>query len=143
MMMSQILRSVYFTKTQKSRYLGWEPNIFFSSNKKNHNLYIKSYFIAKNSFVAEVTFKSILHAILESNLNYLLPVLAQNANSIKRLLVLQKKSLQIMHFLIRNTHTSNLFKHLNILKLPDKASLENCILICKCFNQSLPKTFKN
>ena len=49
-------------------------------------------------------------------------------------MVLQKK---------RDAHTSNLFEHLNILKLPDKISLENCILICKYFNQSLLKSFKN
>ena len=36
-----------------------EGNIIFSSNKKNHELNIKSYFMAKNSFVAEVTFKGI------------------------------------------------------------------------------------
>ena len=35
------------------------------------------------------------------------------------------------------------FKNSNILKLPDKVSLENCILSCKYFNQSLPKSFKN
>ena len=34
-------------------------------------------------------------------------------------------------------------KNLNGLKLPDKVVLENCILISKYFNQSLPKTFKN
>ena len=45
-----------------------------------------------------------------------------------------------MHFSKRNAH---LLKNLNILKLPDKVSLENCILICKYFNQSLLKTFKN
>ena len=32
---------------------------------------------------------------------------------------------------------------LNILKLPHKVFLENCILTCKYFNQSLPKSFKN
>ena len=68
---------------------------------------------------------------------------AKNTNLIKRLLVLQKKSLQIMHFLKRNAHASNLFKNLNILKLPDKISLENCIPICKYFNHSLSKSFKN
>ena len=94
-------------------------------------------------FVNFNTLKSIYHAILESHLNYSLTVWAQNANSIKRLLVLQKKSLRIMHFLKRNAHTSNLFKNLNILKLPDKVSLENCILICKYFNQFLPKSFEN
>ena len=48
-----------------------------------------------------------------------------------------------MHFLKRNAHAFNLFKKSNILRLPDKVSLENYILICKYFNQSLPKTFKN
>ena len=40
------------TKIQISR----ERNIF-SSNKKNHLLHIKGYFMARNSFVAEVAFK--------------------------------------------------------------------------------------
>ena len=35
-----------------------ERNVTFSSNKKNHKLHIKGYFIAKNSFVVEVTFNS-------------------------------------------------------------------------------------
>ena len=48
-----------------------------------------------------------------------------------------------MYFLNRNTHTSNLFKNVNSLKLPDKVSLENSVLICKYFNQSLPETFKS
>ena len=47
MMTPQILESVYFTKTQKYRYLKNET-LFF--------LHIKDYFMAKNSFVAEVTF---------------------------------------------------------------------------------------
>ena len=75
-------------------------------------------------FVNFSTPKSIYHAILESHLNYSLTVWAQNVNSIKNILVLQNKSLQIIHFLKRNAHTSNLFKNLNILKLPDKVSLE-------------------
>ena len=73
----------------------------------------------------------------------MLTVWTQNANSIKSFLVLQKKSLWIMHCLKRNVYTSVLFKTLNILKLSDKVSLQNCILICKYFNQSLLKKFKN
>ena len=46
-------------------------------------------------------------------------------------------------FLKRNAHTSNLFKNLNTLKLPYKVSLKKCILICKYFYQSLPKSLKN
>ena len=50
MMMSQILKYVDFTKTQKSRYLQNKTII--------HKLHIKGYFIAKNSLVAVVTFNS-------------------------------------------------------------------------------------
>ena len=49
----QILKSVDFTKTQKSRYLESET-LFFLQIKKLH---IKGCFIAKISFVAEVTLK--------------------------------------------------------------------------------------
>ena len=61
-------------------------------------------------FVNFSTIKSIYQEVFESHLNYLLLVWVQNANSIKRYLVLQKKSLRIMNFLKRNAHTSNLFK---------------------------------
>ena len=57
MMTSQILKSVDLNKMQKSRYL--ENETMFFLQKKNHYLRIKSYFMAKNRFVAEVTFKKI------------------------------------------------------------------------------------
>ena len=45
-----------------------------------------------------------------------------------------------MHFLKRNSHEFNLLKDLNALKIPGKTTPKICILICKYFNQSLPKT---
>ena len=60
--------------------------------------------------------KAIYHAMFESHLNYLLLVWAQNANSIKRLLVLQKKFLRIMYLLKRNAQRSSLSIELNVLK---------------------------
>ena len=56
MVTSQTLKSADFTKTEKSRYLENEA-LFFFSNKKIHELHTKGYFITKNSFVVEVTFK--------------------------------------------------------------------------------------
>ena len=55
-MMSQILKFVNFTKTQKSRYLNYKT-LSFLTKKKNHSLQIKGYYMAKNTFVAEVTVK--------------------------------------------------------------------------------------
>ena len=46
-----------------------------------------------------------------------------------------------MYFL--NCNTGTLFKDSNILKFPEKITLENCIFIKKYFNQNLPKPFKN
>ena len=93
-------------------------------------------------FVSFKTLKLIYQTIFESHLYYSWLVWAQNANSIKRLLFLQKKFLILMHFLKRNAYTSKLFKNLNIFKLSDKVTLENCTFICKCFNYYLIKTFK-
>ena len=53
LMTSQISKSVDFTKTQKSRYLENEQNIFL---KKNCNYYTSVY--CKNSFIAEVTYNT-------------------------------------------------------------------------------------
>ena len=75
--------------------------------------------------------------------NYSSLVWTQNSNSIKRLFVLQKKSLRIIYFLNHNAHISPLFRDLNILKSPDKISLEKCLFINKCFNKCLLIIFKN
>ena len=53
MMTSQILKSVDFTKTQKSRYLE-NKTLFLLQIKK----FINCTFMAKNGSVVEVTFKS-------------------------------------------------------------------------------------
>ena len=58
MMTSQILRSVDFTKTQKSRYLEKQA-LFFLQIKKLVNYKSRGIFIAKNKFVASVNFKDL------------------------------------------------------------------------------------
>ena len=92
-------------------------------------------------FIDRKTLKLIYHAIFEPHLYYASLVWAQNSNSIKRLFVLQAKSLRIKYFI--NAHKSPLFRDLNILKLPDKIALENCLFINKYFNKCLPTIFKN
>ena len=54
--MSQILKFVDFTKTQKSRYLENE-RLFFLQIKEFMNYTLRAILLQKNSFVAEVTFK--------------------------------------------------------------------------------------
>ena len=65
----------------------------------------------------------------------------QNSNSIKRLFVLQNKSLRIIYIQNYNAHTSPIFRESNILKLLEKIALENCFFISKYFNKFLPTTF--
>ena len=66
MMTSQILKPVDFIKTQKSRYL--ENKTLFFLQIKKHKLHIKGYFIAKSSFVAEVTFKNNRQKLIQMKL---------------------------------------------------------------------------
>ena len=94
-------------------------------------------------FIDRKTLKSIYHTIFEPHLHYSSLVWPQNLNSVKRLFVLQKKFLRIIYFLNHNAHTSPLFRDLNVLNLPDKIALENCLFINKYFNKCLPTIFKN
>ena len=81
--------------------------------------------------------------MFELHLYYSSLVWAQNSNSIKRLFVLQKKSLRVTYFLKHNAHTYSLFRDLNILKLHDKIALEKYLFINKYFKKCLPTIFKN
>ena len=94
-------------------------------------------------FIDRKTLKSIYHAIFEPHLYYSSLVWTQISDSVKRLFVLQKKFLWIIYFLNNNAHASPLFRELNILKLPDGISQENCLFINKYFNKCLCTIFKN
>ena len=83
------------------------------------------------------------YAVFESYLCYASLLLVQNTNSVKRLYLLQKKSLRIMFFKSRNSHTSPLFKVSKILKSFDKTTLENCIFISKSLKGLLPSIFNS
>ena len=55
----------------------------------------------------------------------------------------RKKSLRIMFFQSRNSHTGPLSKMSEILKSFDKTALENCIFISKSLKGLLPSIFNN
>ena len=62
MMTPMILKSVDFTKTQKSRYLENET-LFFLQLKKIINYTSRATFMTKNSFVAEVNFNTLVPGV--------------------------------------------------------------------------------
>ena len=57
MMMSQVLKCVDFTKTQKFKNI--ENKTFFLQVKKFINYTSRATLLQKNNFVAEITFKTI------------------------------------------------------------------------------------
>ena len=132
--------SVKYLGIKIDKNLSWENqinNVSIKLNKANAMLSkIRHYVDFK-------TLKLIYHAIFESHLYYSSLVWAQNANSIKRLYILQKKALRIMYFLKRSSHTGPLFKESGLLKLFDKISLENCTFINNSLNSRLPSVFHN
>ena len=81
------------------------------------------------------TLRSVYYAIFEPHLCYASLVWAQNTNSVKRLHLLQKKSLRLMFFQSRTSHTGPLFKMSKIPKSFYKIALEKCILISKSLKE--------
>ena len=77
----------------------------------------------------------------ESHLFYASLAWARNTNSVKRLQLLQNKSLRIMFLRNRNFHTSPLLKDFEILKPFDERALENYIFITKSLKGLLPPVF--
>ena len=108
MMTSQILKSVDFTKIQKSRYL--RNKTLFFLQIKNSLITHQGYFIAKNSFVAEVTFKT-----MELVIAWFRVLLAINLTS--------ENLRGVMIFWVLCTRTISFFK------LPRVKFIVNCIFI--------------
>ena len=77
------------------------------------------------------------------HLNYASIVWDQTKSSINRVFIIQKKALTAIHFKGKFDQTSSLFSESNIIKLPDKISIENCLFFSKSLNDHLPETFNN
>ena len=96
------------------------------------------------NYVNSKILRPIYFAIFESHLNLKSSLVwAQHSDSIKCLIILQKKVLRIINFEPRNCHTSRLFKENAILKLINKVQLENILFVNKCINNLLPPIFND
>ena len=94
-------------------------------------------------FVNEKTLISIYRAIFDPHLNYASIVWSQTKSLINRVFTIQKKAIRSIHFKGKFDHTSSLFSESNIIKLPDKVSIENCLFVSKSLNNQLPEIFNN
>ena len=83
----------------------------------------------------------IYFAIYDSHLSYSCIVWAQNVNTVRRLIILQKKALPIMNFKDQLSHSSPLCSSNNILKFGHKIMLENILFINKSISRQVPSTF--
>ena len=92
--------SVKYLEVKIDEHLTWKPHIDGISAKLNKANAILSKI---RHFVDQKTLKAIYHAIFESHLYYSL-VWAQNFNSTKRLLILQKKHPRLIFFLRGEAH---------------------------------------
>ena len=132
--------SVKYLGIQIEKRLTWKQQINHVALKLNK----ANAMLSKLRHVLDMkTLKSVYYAIFESHLFYASLVWAQNTNSVKRLHLLQKKSLQ-MFFQSRNSNKGPLFiKVSKILKSFDKTALENCIFISKYLKGLLTSIFNN
>ena len=120
-------------------------------NWKHHINEVSTRLIRANAILFEIRnyvnpkiLRSIYFAIFESHLRYCSIVWAQNLDSIKRLIILQKNTLRIINFKPRNCYTVTLvFKENIILKLIGKVHLENILFVSKCINNLLPPIFND
>ena len=94
-------------------------------------------------FVNERTLISIYRAIFDSYLNYASIVWGETKSLINRVFIIQKKALRTIYFKGKFDHTSSLFSESNIIKLPDKISVENCLFVSKFLSNQLPEIFNN
>ena len=93
------------------------------------------------NYVKMKTLINIYFAIFDSHLSYPCIVWDQNINTVKRLIILQKKALRIINFKGQLFHLSPLFSSNTILKFGVKITLENVLFVSKSINRQVPSIF--
>ena len=132
--------SVKYLGIKIDQFLNWQDhinNIAVKLNKANAMLY------KVRQFVSEKNLRSIYNTIFEHHLNYACIVWDQTKSSINRVFIIQKKAIRTIHFKGKFDHTSFLFYESNIIKLPDKISIEKCLFVSKSLSNQLTEIFNN
>ena len=122
------------------RFLHWHDPV--NSNAVKLNRANALLFKIRNHLNTNIL-RNIYCAIFDSHLSYSCIAWAQNINTVRRLIILQKKALRIMNFKDQLFHSSPLFSSNNILKFGDKITLENVLFISKSINRQVPSIFND
>ena len=93
------------------------------------------------NYVNIETLRNIYFAIFDSHLSYSCILWTQNVNTVRRLIILPKKALQVMNFRDYLFHSSPLFTSYNILKFCDKITLQIALFISKSINRPVLSIF--
>ena len=132
--------SVKYLGIKIDRFLHWHDQVNSIAVKLNR---ANALLLKIRNYVNTETLRNIYFAIFDSHLSYSCIVWAQNINTVRRLIVLQKKALRIMNFKDQLFHSSPLFSSNNILKFGDKITLENILFISKSINRQVPSIFND
>ena len=132
--------SVKYLGIKIDRFLHWHDQVNSIAVKLNR---ANALLLKIRNYVNTETLRNIYFAIFDSHLSYSCIVWAQNINTVRRLIVLQKKALRIMNFKDQLFHSSPLFSSNNILKFGDKITLENIFFVSKSINKQVSSTFSD
>ena len=121
--------------------LTWKNHINYICNKILRILYIMK---SIKHLVSSDILRTIYTSLIQPHLMYgIISWYNPDNNNTKRLNTLQKKAIRIISKTKYYAHTSNLFQHLNILKLKDIYIKQTLILYWKFINKCLPPNIQN
>ena len=126
--------SIKYLGIKIDRFLHWHDQVNSTAVKLNR---ANTLLLKTRNYVNTETFRNIYFAIFDSHLSDSCTVWAQNINTVRTLIVLQKKAVQIMNFKDQLFHSSPHFSSNNILKFGDKITLENILFISKSINRQV------
>ena len=130
--------SIKYLGIKIDRFLHWHDQVNSIAVKVNR---ANALLLKIRNYVNMKTLGNIYFALLDSHLSYSCIVWAQIINTVRRLIILQKRALRIMNFKDQLFHSRPLFSSNNILKLGDKITSENIIFVSKSINRQVPSIF--
>ena len=130
--------SIKYLGIKIDRLLHWHDQVNSITVKLNR---ANKLLLKIRNYVNMKTLRNIYFAIFDSHLSYSRIVWAQNINTVRRLIILQKKALRMINFKDQLFHSSPLFSSNNILKFGDKITLENILFVSKSINRQVASIF--
>ena len=130
--------SVKFLGIKIDRFLYWHDQVNSIAAKLNR---ANALLLKIRNYVNTKTLRNIYFAIFDSHLSYSCIVWAQNINTVRRLIIFQKKALRLVNSKDQLFHSSPLFSSNNILKFGGKITLENILFVSKSISRQAPSIF--